>query len=223
MSTVMQEWTEALSLMKQTVLIAAVRGPDGLHKNHVSKRLLRFMRRCFLKNAMDGRISWKPYTEGGGSFKGPSVPALSPVPGTPYWTERMRPLVDEYIAAVDEMPHHFQLHFMHAAEILGVHHPDKTVMCFWNAVYCRLVNDMHLNPESVHKFNERLSDNEEKWRAAEEVVAAQPAAEEAGMQYADPARLPTVEELAYVDNRPLPTIAELVELGHIVIREDGEL
>jgi len=31
----------------------------------------------------------------------------------------------EYLYSVDEVPHHFHLHLMHAAEILGYKHPDK--------------------------------------------------------------------------------------------------
>lgn len=42
---------------------------------------------------------------------------------------------EDYLKYVDELPHHFQLHFMHAAEILGYKHPDDVVRRFWNTTY----------------------------------------------------------------------------------------
>jgi hypothetical protein len=72
---------------------------------------------------------------------------------------------------VDELPHHFQLHFMHAAEILGYKHPDVNIRLWWKEVYLRLVNDMHLFPEREHEMDERLGDTYDGWRAREEVVA----------------------------------------------------
>jgi len=42
--------------MQQSVLLTAVRGPDGLPKYHSSKYLLRWYRRCILLSAMDGRV-----------------------------------------------------------------------------------------------------------------------------------------------------------------------
>jgi hypothetical protein len=79
--------------------------------------------------------------------------------------------VDEYLRSVDEIPHHFHLHFMHAAEILGYKHPSFEIREFWNTVYLRIVRDAHLNPETEAQMDKRLGDNREDWIAAEEVVA----------------------------------------------------
>lgn len=79
--------------------------------------------------------------------------------------------ITDYLRHVDELPHHFQLHFMHAAEILGYKHPDSRIRKWWNTTYLRLVNDMHLQPESEERMDKRLGDFEEHWRAAEEVTA----------------------------------------------------
>jgi len=159
MSSVLQPWVEELSFMKQSVLIAAVRGPDGIQKDHIAKVLLRWYRRCIMYSAFEGNIVEDPYKEGGGSFMGP-------IRGM-----ELGDAVDEYLRCVDELPHHFQLHFMHAAEILGYDHPDTGIRSRWHHIYKRIVNDAHLNIETEAKMNKRLGDNEKAWRAAEEVLA----------------------------------------------------
>lgn len=83
----------------------------------------------------------------------------------------MHLVLDEYMLTLDELPHHFQLHFMHAAEILGYRHPNDAIRQWWNEAYQRLVNDMHLAPESHEEMSRRLGDNEGAWRAKEEVRA----------------------------------------------------
>lgn len=166
--SVLQEWVQRLTFMQQSVLIAAVRGPDGIAKNHISKVLLRWYRRCVLYSAFESKVHGYPYTitdpyaTGGGSFTGPASNKDYPT---------LKYVVDEYLSSLDELPHHFQLHFMHAAEILGYKHPEERCRAWWNHFYLRLANDMHLNPETEEQMNKRLGDLEEDWRAAEEVVA----------------------------------------------------
>lgn len=49
---VTQEWVHRLPFMQQTVLLTAVRGPDGIRKYHPCKDLLRWFRRCTLISAL---------------------------------------------------------------------------------------------------------------------------------------------------------------------------
>lgn len=158
MSSVLQPWVEKLSFMKQSVLIAGVRGPDGIQKDHIAKVLLRWFRRCIMYSAFEGNIVTNPYQDGGGSFMGPC-------------TMDLEEAVDQYLRSVDELPHHFQLHFMHGAEIIGYDHPDEQIRKWWHKIYCRIVRDAHLNIETKEQMDYRLADNEEQWREAEEVVA----------------------------------------------------
>jgi hypothetical protein len=174
---VMQSWTEDLPLMQQSVIIAAVRGPDGIRKDHVAKLLLRWLRRCFLISAFDKIALIHPGSPGGGSFTGPSlepITALYDDSDTLIWHQEMDKLLNRYLSTVDELPHHFQLHFMHAAEILGYKHPNQHIREWWNRTYLRIVNDLHLLPEPLSCMDTRLGDREETWRAAEEVVAYPP-------------------------------------------------
>ena len=207
---VTQPWMHRLSCMQQGVLMAAIRGPDGITKNHVSKLLLRWFRRCVLMCAFDHRAFERPFDyikRRGGGFTGPSLGPLGhsmdlplkcrkplasedilplPAPDPHHhtftekellehweviWPREMHSLLDEYLLTLDELPHHFQLHFMHAAEILGYQHHLPEVRQWWHECYLRLVNDMHLRPETEDEMNRRLGDNEKEWRAKAEVTA----------------------------------------------------
>lgn len=163
MTTVLQEWTQALPLMQQTVLLTAIRGPDGAPKYSPTKFLLRWYRRCILLSAMDGRVLTDPCSNNGGSFTGPSL--SSDEDEEEPWYERMQVHVHDYIRSLDAMPHHFHLHFMHAAEILGYKHPDPATRVFWNGVYVRFASDMHLHPETEEEMNSRLGDSRSGWLA----------------------------------------------------------
>lgn len=160
--SVLQDWVHELTFMQQSVLISSVRGPDGIKKDHPVKVLCRWLRRCFLLSAFDGRALTDPYEPGGGSFTGPCR------------TEEVKNLdhaVELYLRSIDELPHHFQLHLMHSAEILGYKHPDLLIKNWWNAFYLKIVNDAHLRPETEAQMDYRLGDKEEQWRKAEIVTA----------------------------------------------------
>lgn len=156
---VTQEWTHALPMMQQTVLLTAIRGPDGMPKYGAVKMLLRWYRRCVLLSAMDGKVLENPYDNNGGSFTGPSLEFRM----VDNWEVGMNDIVDEYLRTLDALPHHFQMHFMHAAEILGYKHPDIRTRLWWKDVYLRLTNDMHVRPEEFNEMNERLGDNRSGW------------------------------------------------------------
>lgn len=165
--SVLQSWVEDLSMMQQTVLLTAIRGPDGTPKYGPVKMLLRWYRRCVLKSAMDGRSLTNPFDNNGGSFTGPSItlPEETILNNGWQWQTVMNELVGEYIKSLDALPHHFQLHFIHAAEIIGFKHPNETIRVWWCGVYYRLVHDMHLHTENEQEMDNRLGDNREKWLA----------------------------------------------------------
>lgn len=113
-------------------------------------------------SAFDGRALTDPYEPGGGSFTGPCR------------TDEVRDLdhaLELYLRSVDELPHHFQLHLMHAAEILGYKHPNQEIREWWNRVYKSIVSDAHLLAESEERMDYRLGDGEEQWKACEIVTA----------------------------------------------------
>lgn len=158
---VTQAWLHRLPMMQQSVLLAAVRGPDGLAKyGGGAKMLLRWYRRCILLSAMDGRVLADPVEPNGGSFTGPSLYGEDDLD---HWPDRMQVHVNDYLRQVDALPHHYQLHFMHAVEIVGYKHPNHEIRHFWHQLYLRLVHDFHLWPETEQQLDERLGDSRSGW------------------------------------------------------------
>jgi len=167
---VTQAWTHSLPYMQQTVLLTAVRGPDGAGKYHPSKYMLRWFRRCTLICALEGIALTTPDDPRGGSFTGPSYKPSDPLYNDPDWAINMDVIFALYLRSLDELPHHFQLHFMHAAEIVGYKHPDMKIRTWWRSVYYELARDMHLKPEPVDEMDRRLGDDESLWREANHVA-----------------------------------------------------
>lgn len=149
---VVQSWVESLTLMQQSVLITAVRGPDTLPKYHVSKYLLRWYRRCLLLSAFDRCVLKDPHDPRGGTFLGP-VEANS-----------LDEIASRYLEAVDEVPLHFHLHLVHASEILGYKHPDPAIRQWWYNFYVAAARDMHLHPEPERELDRRLGDDLAEWQ-----------------------------------------------------------
>ena len=195
--SVLQSWVHELPFMQQSVLITACRGPDTLPKDHVAKLVCRWLRRCFMLSAFEGRVINTPDDPGGGSFTGPSVAPCETV-------ERiglLKVLAVDYLRRVDEMPHHFQLHILHAAEILGYHHPDRRIRDWWNWFYVELAHDMHLVPELQEEMDLRLSDQKATWEAREHAPAAQPPESREAPQVVGRKHLTVYVEPQYGDER----------------------
>lgn len=161
-TSVLQSWVEKLPMMQQTVLLTAIRGPDNTPKYTATKKLLRFYRRCVLLSALDCKEINNPYDDNGGSFTGPSIE--KPVNGD-WHTVMHDEVVSGYLREIDAVPHHFQMHFLHAAEIVGYKHRLYPIRHFWLSVYVRLVDDMHLHMETETELDERLGDSREGWLA----------------------------------------------------------
>lgn len=164
--SVLQDWVHGLSYMQQTVLLTAIRGPDGIPKYGPVKMLMRWYRRCVLISSLEGKVIDSPHEEFvGGSFMGPSY-ELNEVTRYKAWPDVMDEIVSQYLREVDALPHHFQMHLMHAFQIVGYKHPEQVYIGPWfKYTYCRLVNDMHLHIESEYDMDKRLGDSREDWLA----------------------------------------------------------
>lgn len=154
MPSVMLDWVSNLSYMQQSVLITAVRGADGIPKTHVSKYLLRWLRRCIMLSAFDRvALMTDPHDTRGGNFTGP-IPR----------GKTLEMLAEEYFTDHDGVPHHFHLHLIHAAEILGYKHPINQTRLFWFQFYYKAARDMHMTPETEEELDFRLGDNIGQWQ-----------------------------------------------------------
>lgn len=153
---VLQDWVTDLNYMQQTVLLSALRGPDGVTKFSPAKFILRWYMRCVLISAPDGCVLNSPFDPRGGSYTGPR-----PMHGEKYMLEleaSMDGIVESYLKNVDAMPHHFHLHLMHVVGILGYKHSNDRIRRWWHKTYLQFVDDMHLRPETEQDMDDRLDD-----------------------------------------------------------------
>jgi hypothetical protein len=155
--SVVQEWVAELPMMQQTVLLTCVRGPDGMPKYSPPKFIARWFRRCILLSAIDGIVLTDPAVDGGGSFTGPSVAKDGD------WKQAMQQRIDDFVREEDAIPAHYMAHIRHGAEILGYKHPEPEIREWWHQLYRRLVNLLHLHPETEAELDERLGDTLEGW------------------------------------------------------------
>lgn len=165
---VIQEWVQELSLMQQSVLLSAIRGCDGIARHHKSKALVKWYRRCVLLSAFDGRALLNPYDPGGGSFAGPVCslpPGLPPADRSEFVLRELERVASDFIASRDELPAHYQVHMMHAIEIVGYKHPLLPIRTFWHGLYERLAHAYHLWPETEEQLDTRLGDTMDGWLA----------------------------------------------------------
>lgn len=129
--------------------------------------LLRWYRRCVLLSAMDGKVLGNPYDNNGGSFTGPSIAkpleVIASGEDVNSWEYPMNDIVGNYLRELDGIPHHFQMHLLHAVEILGYKHPEIRIRIWWQGVYVRLVSDFHLHEETEKEMDERLGDSRSGW------------------------------------------------------------
>lgn len=179
-----QAWLHSIPIMQQSVLFSAIRAPDGMAKDHPAKNVIRWYRRCVLISAFDGKVLDNPCDPGGGSFTGPSL-SVSEFPDKPgvsvaydsrnkrwvpvdKWYTAMGGISNAFLKARDEMTLHYYAHAMHAFQILGVSHPNERIREYWQNMYLRMVDALHLSPEPVEALQRRLGDSEPQWKERED-------------------------------------------------------
>lgn len=140
-------WCLDLPVQQQSVLLLAARGPDGVAKNHPCKSVVRAYRGSVLVAAARRRTL--EYGELADSFM-----SLDRFGSDVEWFADVR----SYFDTADGLPHHYRMHLMHGAQILGYKHPDERFRLRWSMFYLMCVDDLHLWPESVHQMDARLDD-----------------------------------------------------------------
>jgi hypothetical protein len=143
---VFPEWMLKLTMQQQSVLVLAARGPDGVEKYHPCKEVVKAYRGFVLKSARLGRRL--RFGEGLDTFG-----SLIVFP-THEWDKAM----SDYFNNVDSIPHHYHLHLLHGAEILGYKHTEILVRGRWLDFYQRGCSDMHMEPETEIALDKRLGD-----------------------------------------------------------------
>lgn len=145
--SVQPEWHRQLTLQQQSVLMLAARGPDGIAKDHPCKDVQRAYRGCVLMAARYGRmLRW--------GEKADSFMSLDRFADIMAWAT----IVHSFFETIDDLPHHFIMHLLHGAEIMGYKHPEVLFRARWLSFYNKGCYDMHMNPETQKQMDNRLSD-----------------------------------------------------------------
>lgn len=173
-----QSWVTELTVMQQSTLLSAIRGPDTADNSDSVKPIVRWLRRCVLESAFDKGVLDNPSDSRGGVFTGPSyIPdkcdcatfgggVVQIYHKQNLWEARMNQIVVKYTHAMDYLPVHYVNHLAAAIEILGYKHPNERIRNWWNETYYTLARKAHLKVESLSELDRRLDDNEEafNWR-----------------------------------------------------------
>lgn len=145
--SVQPAWCRALTLQQQSVLFLAARGPDGVAKANPCKNVVRAYRGTVLLAAKYGRPL-------GFGERADSFMSLDRFADPVLWGED----IDAYFAHADSLPHHYQMHLAHGAQILGYKHPEEAFRERWLHFYQEVCHDLHLTPETEAEMDRRLGD-----------------------------------------------------------------
>lgn len=145
--SVIPEWITTCSYQQQSVLLLALRGPDGVRKHHPAKAVHTAYRGTMLRAAERGRfLRWGEEAD--------SFMSLHLMADMELWETA----INAFFAHVDELPHHYVAHLAHAAQIIGHRHPEKRCREAWGYFYYRWCNDLHVELEGETLMNTRLDD-----------------------------------------------------------------
>lgn len=153
---VFQDWMFSLPMQQQSVLVLACRGPDNIPKFHAAKLIVARYRASVLKAAYSGR-ALRPGEGEATTFmtmEGFDAELVAP------W----RMITQAWFDHIDEIPHHYIMHLMHGAQIIGYKHPELLYQNRWQGFYIRSCHDLHLTPETEDLMDRRLCDwDHEHW------------------------------------------------------------
>lgn len=153
MKSILQDWVMELGLRHQGVLVAAVRGCDDVPRHDPSKLLARCLRGEIL-NAHVGDAS--------------KARTFIQVVSEDELADRMKAFLDNS----DHYPHHYVMHLVHAAEVVGYKHPKMLSRDMWLAFYEKACKKLHVNPETNEQLDARLNADEKTFFAAQDTTIA---------------------------------------------------
>lgn len=128
---VVQAWTHLLPMRIQGLLLTGIRGPDGAPKTCPAKTVVNYYRFSVIR-----------------------LDIVQPFGRASAPQEAFKSLLAEH----DEHQHHWLMHMVHCAEVLGYCHPDYPIRMFWNSFYVMFCHGLHMMPEGKQGLLKRLMD-----------------------------------------------------------------
>lgn len=143
MPSVLKPWVTTLPLREQGTLMTAVRGCDDEPKLWTSRgvaespgrRITAFIRWAFMVPADEREVD----------LLGAFMQSQPPEPFKP--------------SEFGHLPQHWYSHCMHALEVIAYRHPSDEVRQKAGRCYVKMVENLHLRPETYQEFVERLSED----------------------------------------------------------------
>lgn len=149
---ILQAWVVILGLRHQGVLMSAIRGCDVVSRDDASKWLARYYRGCILVPHCKDLAK--------------SASFMMPMHGQlPKFWEYANTMLNFH----DHLPHHYIMHVVHSAEVLGYKHPDAIIQGTWRDFYRLFCDKLHLNFETEKQLDERLDAKEDDFEIAQDI------------------------------------------------------
>jgi hypothetical protein len=136
--SVLHDWVHALTFQQQALLMTGMRGPDENNKYNAAKAITRYLRGAICKPAgnwdgdNDNDFMWGNYN---------------------YFIEH----ADAFWHDHDAYPHHFIMHLIHCAEVIGYKMPGFQSE-YWREFYIEACHAFHMTPETEEQMDKRLND-----------------------------------------------------------------
>ena len=137
--SVLHDWVHNLTFQMQALLLTGIRGADTMSKHNAAKAIVRYLRSAVLKpagdwhGANDNDFMWGDYN---------------------VFEEYARAFWEDH----DQYPHHFIMHLVHCAEVIGYKHPNMSVQLLWRTFYCNGCDSFHMGEETHEQMDKRLND-----------------------------------------------------------------
>lgn len=146
--SVVKSWVSTLGLRHQGVLLTCVRGCDTVPKVDPVKSLAR----AFRERIMNCHC-------------GDSAKAISFIER--FSDEALRAIMEDVIKSHDHIPHHYLMHLIHAAEIVGYKDREDGQWGLWAHFYMKMCSKMHMQMETEEDLDGRLNADEESFGRAQ--------------------------------------------------------
>ena len=138
---ILKRWVARLGLRHQGVLLTCVRGCDVEERHGSSKLLTRAFRGEILNTHCADPSQAKSFIE-----------VCS--------EEELQQRIDDVVKSHDHLPHHFLMHLIHGAEIIGYYSPDVIRRPYWKNFYYDMCEKFHMNRETKQQLDFRLNAEE---------------------------------------------------------------